>query len=97
MYAQQAALLAASLDLQQPPVASLVLYAPLASSPLSPDGVLLFVSANQTLILSEATQQVENQNAPAMGRPACASLPSPEPSSKPTPNESRPSPRQTPY
>ena len=30
------------------------------------------VNANQTLILSEATQQVENQKPPAMGRPACA-------------------------
>ena len=38
-----------------------VVYAPLASSPLQPDVVLLFVNANQTLILSEATQQVENQ------------------------------------
>ena len=37
--------------------------------------MLLFVNANQTLILSEATQQVENQNAPAMGRPACAIVP----------------------
>jgi uncharacterized protein (DUF169 family) len=52
-----------------------VVYAPLASSPLQPDVVLLFVNANQTLILSEATQQVENQNAPAMGRPACAIVP----------------------
>ena len=52
-----------------------VIYAPLAESPLSPDVVLLFVNANQTLILSEATQQVENQNAPAMGRPACAIVP----------------------
>jgi uncharacterized protein (DUF169 family) len=52
-----------------------VVYAPLAESPLSPDVVLLFVNANQTLILSEATQQVENQNAPAMGRPACAIVP----------------------
>ena len=42
---------------------------------LPPDVVLLFVNANQTLILSEATQQVENQNAPAMGRPACAIVP----------------------
>jgi uncharacterized protein (DUF169 family) len=40
-----------------------------------PDVVLLFVNANQTLILSEATQQVENQNTPAMGRPACAIVP----------------------
>ena len=42
---------------------------------MPPDMVLLFVNANQTLILSEATQQVENQNAPAMGRPACAIVP----------------------
>jgi len=33
------------------------------------------VHANQTLILSEATQQVENQVPPAMGRPACAVVP----------------------
>jgi uncharacterized protein (DUF169 family) len=52
-----------------------VVYAPLAESPLPPEVVLLFVNANQTLILSEATQQVENQNAPAMGRPACAVVP----------------------
>ncbi len=63
-------------DLAQIPVLAsqpgYVVYAPLAASPLPPDVVLLFVNANQTLILSEATQQVENQNAPAMGRPACA-------------------------
>jgi uncharacterized protein (DUF169 family) len=52
-----------------------VVYAPLATSPLPADLVLLFVNANQTLILSEATQQVESQNAPAMGRPACAVVP----------------------
>jgi uncharacterized protein (DUF169 family) len=52
-----------------------VVYSPLEESPLAPDIVLLFVSANQTLILSEATQQVENQNPPAMGRPACAVVP----------------------
>ena len=52
-----------------------VLYSPLADAPLPPDVVLLFVNANQTLILSEATQQLENQNAPAMGRPACAVVP----------------------
>jgi uncharacterized protein (DUF169 family) len=52
-----------------------VVYAPLGETPLSPDVVLLFVNANQTLILSEATGQVENQNAPAMGRPACAVVP----------------------
>jgi uncharacterized protein (DUF169 family) len=52
-----------------------VVYSPLAETPLPPDVVLLFVNANQTLILSEATGQVENQNAPAMGRPACAVVP----------------------
>ncbi len=52
-----------------------VIYSPLADAQLPPDIVLLFVNANQTLILSEATQQVENQNAPAMGRPACAIVP----------------------
>ncbi|MGB0123000.1 MAG: DUF169 domain-containing protein [Silvibacterium sp.] len=52
-----------------------VVYAPLKQTPLPPDVVLLFVDAAQTLILSEATQQVENQNAPAMGRPACAVIP----------------------
>jgi uncharacterized protein (DUF169 family) len=52
-----------------------VIYAPLAETPLPPDVVLLFVNANQTLILSEAAQQVEHQNAPAMGRPACAVVP----------------------
>ena len=51
------------------------MYAPLAETPLPPDVVLLFVNAGQTLILSEATQQVENENAPAMGRPACAIVP----------------------
>lgn len=52
-----------------------VIYAPLAEAPLAPDVVLLFVNAGQTLILSEAVQQVEHQNAPAMGRPACAVVP----------------------
>ncbi len=49
-----------------------VIYSPLANATLAPDVVLLFVNASQTLILSEATQQAEGQNAPAMGRPACA-------------------------
>jgi uncharacterized protein (DUF169 family) len=84
-----------------------VVYAPLADSPLPPDVVLLFVNANQTLILSEATQQVENQNAPAMGRPACAIVPQvmntgtmwpflrfPATNSRPTHGESRPWPKR---
>jgi uncharacterized protein (DUF169 family) len=49
-----------------------IVYAPLADTKLPPDVVLLFVNASQILILSEATQQVENQDPPAMGRPACA-------------------------
>jgi len=52
-----------------------VVYAPLNRTPLPPDVVLLFVNAGQTLILSEATQQLEDQNPPAMGRPACAVIP----------------------
>jgi uncharacterized protein (DUF169 family) len=59
--------------LQQQP--GYVIYSPLADSPLPPDVVLLFIDARQTLIVSEATQQVENQNPPAMGRPACAVVP----------------------
>lgn len=68
-----------SRDLPQIPVLKSrpkhVIYAPLARTPLPPDVVLLFVQAQQTLILTEATQQVENENAPAMGRPACAVIP----------------------
>jgi uncharacterized protein (DUF169 family) len=52
-----------------------VVYAPLARTPLPADLVMLLVDAGQTLILSEAVQQVENQAAPAMGRPACAVVP----------------------
>jgi len=53
----------------------IVIYSPLASCTVAPEVVVLFVDAGQTLLLSEATQQVENQNAPAMGRPACAVIP----------------------
>ena len=52
-----------------------VLYSPLSNSPFAPDVILLFVQADQSLVLAEATQQLENQNAPAMGRPACAVVP----------------------
>jgi hypothetical protein len=37
--------------------------------------VLLLVRPDQTLILSEASQQLENGLPPAMGRPACAIIP----------------------
>jgi len=49
-----------------------VTYSRLAEAPLPPDLVILFVRPDQTLILTEATQQLENENAPAMGRPAFA-------------------------
>ena len=52
-----------------------VVYGPLAEATLSPDVVLLFVRADQTLILSEASQQIEGGLPPAMGRPACAIVP----------------------
>ena len=52
-----------------------IVYAPLAASPLPPDVVLLFVEADQALVLSEASQAVENGVPPAMGRPACGVVP----------------------
>jgi len=52
-----------------------VIYGPLSEIPLPPDVVLLFVNADQTLILSEASQQLEGGMPPAMGRPACAVVP----------------------
>lgn len=55
--------------------AKVVVYGPLASIPVTPDVVLLFVKADQTLILSEASQQLENGLPPALGRPACGVIP----------------------
>jgi uncharacterized protein (DUF169 family) len=52
-----------------------IIYGPLARIPMAPDVVLLFVEASQTLILSEASQQLEGGLPPAMGRPACAIVP----------------------
>jgi uncharacterized protein (DUF169 family) len=52
-----------------------VSYSPLASCTLAPEVVVLFVDASQVLLLSEATQQIDNRNPPAMGRPACAVIP----------------------
>lgn len=52
-----------------------VVYAPLAETPLPPDVVLLFVGAAAALILSEASQALEQGFPPAMGRPACALVP----------------------
>jgi len=50
-----------------------VVYGPLASIPIPPDVVLLFVKSDQALILSEASQQLENGLPPALGRPAPSS------------------------
>jgi uncharacterized protein (DUF169 family) len=52
-----------------------VVYGPLAESPAPPDVVLLFVQASQTLVLSEAAQQIDGGATPALGRPACAIVP----------------------
>jgi uncharacterized protein (DUF169 family) len=52
-----------------------VVYGPLSRIPVDPDVVLLFVRADQTLVLSEASQQIEGGLPPAMGRPACAVVP----------------------
>jgi len=52
-----------------------VIYGPLAEMPVDPDVVLLFVRADQTLILSEASQQLEGGLPPAMGCLACAIIP----------------------
>lgn len=52
-----------------------VVYGPLAEAPRVPDVVLLFVRADQQLILAEAAQRLEGGLPPAMGRPACAVIP----------------------
>ncbi len=63
------------LNLPSKKAPKVVVYGPLSSMPISPDVVLLFVKADQTLILSEASQQLENGLPPAMGRPACGVIP----------------------
>ncbi|MCB1745285.1 MAG: DUF169 domain-containing protein [Gammaproteobacteria bacterium] len=52
-----------------------VTYAPLDQTPMPPDVVLLFAHARQGLVITEATQQVEPDAPPALGRPACAVIP----------------------
>src|SRR5947207_7765265 len=52
-----------------------VVYAPLASTPMSPSAVLLFANSRQSLAITEAVQQVQPGVPPAMGRPACAVIP----------------------
>jgi uncharacterized protein (DUF169 family) len=51
------------------------IYAPLASAEAAPDVVVLFANARRSLALTEALAQVDGENAPAMGRPACAAIP----------------------
>src|SRR5262245_31261838 len=66
-------------DVSQIPVMNrrpkFVVYGPLSESPSTPDVVLLFVQAHQTLVLSEAAQQIDGGATPALGRPACAIVP----------------------
>lgn len=60
-----------------------VVYAPLATTPIAADVVLLFVNSQQGLLITEAIQQVEAGSPPALGRPACAVLPQVMNSGKP--------------
>ena len=66
-------------DLPQIPVLKtrprFVVYGPLDRVPVRPAVVLVFARPEQTLILSEATQQLEAGAPPALGRPACAIVP----------------------
>ena len=52
-----------------------VVYGPLGDPKVSPDVVLLFADARQSLIITEAAQQVSDGAPPALGRPACAIVP----------------------
>jgi uncharacterized protein (DUF169 family) len=52
-----------------------VIYGPLAEILMKPDAVVLFTHAQQSLIVSEATERVDANTPPAMGRPACAVIP----------------------
>jgi uncharacterized protein (DUF169 family) len=52
-----------------------VVYAPLSSTPLPPNVVLLLANSRQSLAITEAVQQVDPTVPPAMGRPACGVIP----------------------
>lgn len=52
-----------------------VIYGPLSEIPMDPDAVILFAHSRQGLILSEATERIDANTPPAMGRPACAVIP----------------------
>lgn len=63
--------------------AKYVVYAPLSSTPTPPTVVLLFANSRQSLVITEAIQQVDAGVPPAMGRPACAVIPQAANSSRP--------------
>ena len=63
--------------------AKYVTYAPLSSTPLPPNVVLVFADSRQSLAITEAVQQVDSGVPPAMGRPACAVIPQTANSSRP--------------
>jgi uncharacterized protein (DUF169 family) len=52
-----------------------IIYAPLSEAPLPPSVILLFANSRQSLTITEAVQQVEHGEPPALGRPACAVIP----------------------
>jgi uncharacterized protein (DUF169 family) len=52
-----------------------IVYSALSDVKSSPNVILLLADSNQTLILTEAASQVEHNNPPALGRPACAVVP----------------------
>jgi uncharacterized protein (DUF169 family) len=52
-----------------------VTYAPLALTPQDPSVVLLLADSRQSLVITEAVQQVDPTAPPALGRPACAVIP----------------------
>ena len=56
-------------------VTNYVIYGPLSDARFEPDVVLLFCQAQQSLILTEAVERVDQSIPLAMGRPACAVIP----------------------
>lgn len=66
-------------DVEQIPVLKdrpkYVIYAPLTTMPVMPDVVLVFAHSRQSLVITEAIQQVDRGVPLAMGRPACAVIP----------------------
>jgi uncharacterized protein (DUF169 family) len=52
-----------------------VVYAPLPEATLPADVVLVFAHSRQSLVITEAVQQVDGGVPPALGRPACAVVP----------------------